>query len=416
MEQKPVRFPPMYPVRQLFETTSIDDIKDTVRQQLANLSIENQTRTGQSIALAVGSRGIHHLLTILVTLIEFLQARGLKPFIIPAMGSHGGATAEGQVEVLRQLGITESAVGVSIIADMDVVELGTLDSGAKVFMAKQALEADQLIVVGRVKPHTAFRGDVESGLCKMLVIGCGKQKGAATMHKFGLTASIIPAAEMILEQAPVLGGLAVVENAYGAVHTLAIVPPQEFIQTDKKLLKIARRLLPSLPLEDLDILVVDEIGKNISGAGIDPNVTGFWRRDGGPKKPDFRTVIVLDITPQSNGNATGIGMADLTTRRVIDKISSPVTYANALTSGLFRTVRLPMALDNDLAVIRTALDQVREPKQLRMVRIMNTLRLETFWATKAVLPELQQQAGLVVDDTPLELQFDTEGRLLAFRH
>ena len=414
MAKQPVRFPPMYPVRQLFDTTSIDDIEETVRQQLGKLNIDNKTRPGQSIAIAVGSRGIHALLPIVVTLIDYLQARGLKPFVMPAMGSHGGATVEGQVEVLRQLGITESAVGAAIIADMDVIQLGTLASGAKVFMARQAVEADQLMVVGRIKPHTAFRGEVESGLCKMLVIGCGKQKGAATMHKYGLGDSIIPAAEMLLKEAPVLGGLAVVENAYGAMHTLTAVPPEAFVQTDKELLKIARRLLPALPLEDLDILVVDEIGKNISGGGLDSNVTGSWRRDGGPRKPDYRTVIVLDLTSQSHGNATGIGLADLTTRRVIDKIDMPATYANALTAGYFRTVMLPMALENDLAVIQAALDQVREPQQLRMVRIINTLRLETFWATKAVLPELQQQSGVVVDDDPLELQFNAEGRLLAF--
>jgi len=416
MDEKHPLFPPLYPVRQSFDTRSISNVRAAVRQQLEYLNIQKKTRTGQNIAVAVGSRGIHQLPTILVTLIEYLQSMGLKPFIIPAMGSHGGATAKGQAQVLRDLGITESAVGAPIVSNMDTVLQGRLESGAEVYLAKDALEADHLVVINRVKLHTVLRTEVGSGLCKMLAVGCGRQKGAANLHKYGLAASIEPAARMILAKAPVLGGLAIVENASGGTHTIKAALPDEFIEVDKALLRLSRRLFPKIPLDDLDILVVDEMGKNISGAGIDPNVVGFWRRDGGPRQPDYRVLLVLDLTPQSHGNAMAIGMADLTTRRVIDKIDLSATYTNALTSGILRGARLPMALENDQAAVAAALEQVPAPDRVRMVRIVNTLSLETFWATEAVLPELREQEGITIDDMPLTFQFDTEGRLLGFRH
>ena len=408
-----VTFPVMYRVRQRQDATSIENVAEAVGRELARCKLENKVRAGQTAAVAVGSRGIHDLAAIVSAAIRHLKDLGLKPFVIPAMGSHGGATAEGQAEVLHDLGITESAVGAPVVSNMDAVALGRLESGAEVYFARDALEADHLVVINRVKPHTILRGDVESGLCKMLAVGCGRQQGAANMHKYGLAASIVPAARMILEQAPVLCGLAIVENASEQTHTIRSALPNEFVNVDRELLREAKRLFPQIPLDDLDILVVDEMGKNISGAGIDPNVVGFWRQDGGPRKPDYRILIVLDLTPQSHGNALSIGMADLTTRRVIDKIDLKATYTNALTSGLLSGARLPMALENDRAVLAAALSQVPQPDRVRMVRIVNTLSLETFWATEAVLSELREQAGIVVDDTPLALEFDDEGRLLA---
>ena len=409
-----VTFPVMYRVRQRQDATSVKDVAGAVGRELARCKLEDNLRAGQTAAVAVGSRGIHDLVIIVSAAIRHLRDLGLKPFIIPAMGSHGGATAEGQTQVLHELGVTESAVGAPVVSNMDAVSLGRLESGAEVYFARDALEADHLVVINRVKPHTVVRGDVESGLCKMLTVGCGKQKGASNMHKYGLAASIVPAARMILEQAPVLCGLAVVENASGGTHTIKAALPHEFVDVDRELLLEAKRLFPRIPLDDLDILVVDEMGKNISGAGIDPNVVGFWRRDGGPRKPDYRILIILDLTPQSHGNAMSIGMADLTTRRVIDKIDFKATYTNALTSGILSGARLPLALENDRAVMAAALSQVPQPDQVRMVRIVNTLSLETLWATEAVLSELRAQEGIMVDDTPLALEFDAEGRLLAF--
>jgi len=404
----------MYRIQQRFDTTSIGDVPEAVRRGFSRLDIGKNVQPGQRVAVTAGSRGIDNLTTITATVVECLRNMWLKPFILPAMGSHGGATAEGQVKLLGELGITESSGGAPIISTMDVISLGSLDSGAEVFMSKDALEADHLVVINRVKPHTAFRSEVESGLCKMLAVGCGKHEGALNMHKFGLAASIIPAARIILEKAPVLCGLAIVENSADRTHTMRFALPEQFVEIDRELLELAWKFLPGIPLEELDILVVDEMGKNISGAGIDPNVVGFWRREGGSRKPDYRTIIVLDLTPQSDGNALGIGLTDLTTRRVMDKVNIQATYANALTTGIWGSVRLPIALENDRAVLETALSHVSDLDHVRMVRIVNTLHLENFWATEALLPELREKESLIVDETPYQLQFDDEGRLRSF--
>jgi len=316
--------------------------------------------------------------------------------------------------VLAELGITKASVGTPIVSNMDVVSLGRLDSGAEVFFAKDALDADHIVVVNRVKPHTAFRSEIESGLCKILAVGCGRQKGASNMHKFDLAKTILPAAKMIIEKAPVLCGLAVTENAVGGTHSMKLARPEEFPDVDREFLKVAWSLFPKLPLDDLDVLVVDEMGKDVSGAGMDPNVIGFWRREGGPRKPDYRTLVVLDLTAQSHGNATGIGMADLTTRRMIDKIDVNATYMNALTSGVLRSARMPISLENDKAALKAALDRSPDPLGVRMVRITNTASLETFWATEAVLSELRKKDKITVEETPLQLEFSDDGRLLPF--
>lgn len=407
-------FPPLYRIQQQFDVTSIKDVAKAVRDEFAGFTPGVETRPGQSVAVGVGSRGTHDLMTLVATVVECLQAIRLEPYVIPAMGSHGGATGEGQAQVLAELGITKASVGTPIVSNMDVVSLGRLDSGAEVFFAKDALDADHIVVVNRVKPHTAFRSEIESGLCKILAVGCGRQKGASNMHKFDLAKTILPAAKMIIEKAPVLCGLAVTENAVGGTHSMKLARPEEFPDVDREFLKVAWSLFPKLPLDDLDVLVVDEMGKDVSGAGMDPNVIGFWRREGGPRKPDYRTLVVLDLTAQSHGNATGIGMADLTTRRMIDKIDVNATYMNALTSGVLRSARMPISLENDKAALKAALDRSPDPLGVRMVRITNTASLETFWATEAVLSELRKQDKITVEETPLQLEFSDDGRLLPF--
>jgi len=409
-----MNYPLLYRIQQRFDMASIQDVPGMVRREFSRLDVGKNVQPGQRVAVTAGSRGIDNLIPITATVVECLRNVGLKPFLLPAMGSHGGATAEGQVKLLSELGITESSIGAPITSTMDVISLGTVDSGAEVFISKDVLEADHLVLINRVKPHTAFRGEVESGLCKMLTVGCGKHEGALNMHKFDLAASIIPAARIILEKAPVLCGLAIVENSADRTHTMRFALPEQFVEIDRELLKLAWKFLPGIPLEELDILVVDEMGKNISGAGIDPNVVGFWRREGGPRKPDYRTIIVLDLTPQSDGNALGIGLTDLTTRRVIDKVNIQATYANALTTGIWGSVRLPIALENDRAVLETALSHVSDLDHVRMVRIVNTLHLENFWATEALLPALREKESLIVDETPVQLRFDEEGRLHSF--
>jgi hypothetical protein len=405
-------FPPMYRIQQRFEEKSIDDVAGAVREAFANFDFTAKIKSGDKVAVGVGSRGTHDLKVLVKATVECLKVMQLKPYIIPAMGSHGAATGEGQAQVLAELGISEDAMGVPVVSGMQTASLGRVVSGAEVFFAKDALAADHIVVINRVKPHTAFRGEVESGLCKILAVGCGRQKGAANMHKFDLGKTIVPAAEMIIEKAPVLCGLAVTETAAGASHSLKLAKPEEFAGVDREFLKIAWNLLPRLPMDDLDVLLVDEMGKNVSGAGMDPNVIGFWRREGGERKPDYRILVVLDLTPESHGNATGIGMADLTTRRLVDRIDYEATYMNAFTSGVFRSVRIPITLENDRSALETALNRSADPRGVRLVRIVNTGVLETFWATEAVLPELQGRANIVVDQTPLEFNFNDDGRLL----
>jgi hypothetical protein len=272
--------------------------------------------------------------------------------------------------------------------------------------------ADHLMVINRVKPHTAFRSEVESGLCKMLAVGCGRQRGALNMHKYDLGRTIVPAAEFILGKIPVLAGLAVTETASGETHSIRLARSDEFVKTDQELLKDAWDLLPRLPIDDLDLLIVDEMGKNISGAGMDPNVIGFWRREGGERRPDYRCLIVLDLTDASHGNAHGIGMADLITRRVLDRVDLKATYLNALTSGVLRSGRIPVPMDDDRQAVEQALNMLPRTSDVRVARIRNTSSLGTFWVSRALLPELSAKPGLSVVEFPLDLVFDASGRLL----
>lgn len=407
-------YPKMYRIRQRFDAATIEDVAATITDEFERNNISQRVSPGGRVAVAVGSRGIHDLQLIVSTTVDCLKHLGLKPFIVPAMGSHGGATDEGQEAVLHHLGISETSVGAPIVSHMDVISLGRLDNGAEVFISKDIAEADHLVVINRVKPHTAFRSDVESGLCKMLAVGCGKHQGALNMHKFGLGASIKPAAEVILKKIPVLCGLAIVENSLDLPHTIRLALPENFIEIDRRLLEVGRKLLPRIPVDSLDVLIVGELGKNISGGGIDPNVIGFWRREGGVREPDYRTLVLLDITEQSHGNALGIGMVDLTSKRVMDKVDLKVTYTNALTTGIWRAVRLPMALENDQAVMDAVLFHAVDVSKIRMGRIVNSLSLEYLWVTREVLEELKTNDSIEIDETPLTIDFDTEGRMLPF--
>ncbi|MCE5241992.1 MAG: nickel-dependent lactate racemase [Desulfobacteraceae bacterium] len=407
-------YPRMYRIRQRFDNFTIADVSAAVREEFARVDLSRRVRPGQRVAVAVGSRGIDRLPAMVATTVECLREMGLEPFVVPAMGSHGGATDEGQAEVLRHMGISQETVHAPVVSHMEVVSLGRLDNGADVFVSRDIAETDHVVVINRVKPHTAFRSDVESGLCKMLAVGCGKHLGALSMHKFDLGESIQPAARMILERTPVLCGLAILENSLDRTHAVRMALPDEFVDVDRSLLQRARTLLPRIPVEALDILIVNEMGKDISGGGIDPNVVGFWRRYGGPRTPDYRTVIVLDITEKSDGNAVGIGMADLTTERVRSRIDLEKTYTNALTTGIWASVRLPIVLRDDRAALDAGLAHVTDLRKVRMARILNSLSLETLWVSEQVVKELTGRAGIEIDDSPIAIAFDSEGRLLPF--
>ncbi|OBQ52101.1 nickel pincer cofactor-dependent isomerase, group 22 [Halodesulfovibrio spirochaetisodalis] len=404
-------YPTFYDVEQTFETSRIDNIAKAVDTAFASFD-SSTVKPEATVGITVGSRGIDRIVPLLHAVVRNLKSIGLRPFIIPSMGSHGGSTAEGQTAILAKLGITEESAGCPIVSSVETVSLGLLDEGAEVFVAKDALEADYVFVMNRVKPHTLFHGEVESGLCKMLAIGLGKPRGADNLHNFPLEKVIKPAALRILEHINLLAGLAVVENAVEKLHTLKLCTSNEVVSTDSSLLSISAAILPRIPVETLDLLIIDEMGKNISGTGMDTNVIGAWRRMAGERKPEYKTLVVLNLTPQSQGNAHGIGMADLIPKRLADSIDPAATYANSLTTGVWASGRMPITLATDKAVIDAAL--AKAPTTLRAVRITNTLSLQHFWATEAVFSDLKTAGATVHPDKTNTLTFDSTGTLMPF--
>ncbi|WP_430735539.1 lactate racemase domain-containing protein [Halodesulfovibrio aestuarii] len=404
-------YPIFYDVEQTFETSQLDDIAQTVDTVFASFD-SSSVKQNARIGITVGSRGIDRIVPLLQAVVRNLKIMGLRPFIIPSMGSHGGSTAEGQTAILAKLGITEESAGCPIVSSIETVSLGTLNEGAEVFVAKDALEADYIFVMNRVKPHTLFHGEVESGLCKMLAIGLGKPRGADNLHNFPLEQVIKPAALRILENITLLAGLAVVENAVEQLHSIRLCTPEDIVKTDSALLSVSSALLPRIPVDSLDLLIIDEMGKNISGTGMDTNVIGTWRRMAGERKPEYKTLVVLNLTPQSQGNAHGIGMADLIPQRLADSIDPTATYANSLTTGVWASGRLPITLPTDKAVIDAAL--AKAPEHIRAVRITNTLSLQHFWATEAVLDDLAMAGATIHLPCSHPLEFDDAGTLQPF--
>ncbi|MCX6649183.1 MAG: lactate racemase domain-containing protein [Candidatus Bathyarchaeota archaeon] len=415
-------FPRMVEARQIFDQPRLDDYVTEIRRQLNSKGLAKKVKTGQKIAITAGSRGIANIPEILRTVVEEVKAAGGEPFLIPAMGSHGGATSHGQVEALRSLGITEESVCAPIVSSMEVDKIGEI-KGTPVYVDRNALRADGIIVVGRVKPHTDFKGEIESGLMKMMAIGLGKQKGAEMIHHNlyeGYHTLLPAAARLIMEKAPILMGLALLENARHETCKVVALEPEEFEAAELKLLKEAKALLPRLPFKELDVLVVEEIGKNISGVGMDTNVTGrFWmpgESDSEAAKID--KLVVLDLSPETHGNAIGIGLADLTTRRVFDKIDYPSTYVNCLTQGTCATGKVPLWLPNDRDAIDTALRVIGpiDRAKARMMVIKNTQELEHIWISESLAEAVKKDKKLAKKiellGEPREVQFDVLGTLI----
>ena len=394
----------------------IEDISAAVHEQMQLADAQHMFQAGQRIAVGVGSRGIGRLPEIVAALIRELRALGTDPFIIPTMGSHGGATAEGQRDVLTHLGVTPESVGAPIESQMEAVEIGRAADGTAVRLDRLALAADGIVFVARVKPHTAFRGTYESGLAKMIAIGLGKQAGAAACHArgFGEMARMVPAlAEVALARAPIRFGLAVLENAHDQPYKLFVVPANQIMEREPELLKEARLAMPHIPFSSLDVLVIDEIGKNISGDGADPNITGRYPTPFASGGPEVNKQVVLDLSDSSDGNANGVGTADFTTARLAHKMDLGRTYPNALTSTVPGPVALPMVLPSDRLAFAAALLTCnavdREP---RLMRIKNTLQLDEFWVSTGLLGDVSQNPTLHIIEGPCPLQFDQEGNLV----
>ncbi|WP_294149032.1 lactate racemase domain-containing protein [uncultured Clostridium sp.] len=410
--------PPMIRVRQNFSGRRIRDVERETLDTLRRLPLENIE--DKRIAITAGSRRIANLPEILRILGGFLCSRGARPFIVPAMGSHGEATADGQAEVLKQLGITEESTGMEIISDMETVCLGITDGGCRIYCGKTAAEADGIVVCGRIKPHTSISGIIESGLCKMMVVGLGKHKGAAEFHRQGYSslAEILPeGGRLFLRKAPVLFGLGIVENACDETMEIEAMMPGRLLEREAALLQLARRNMPRFLVDEIDVLIVDQLGKDISGGGMDPNITG---RAITPL-PRFPTVpvhciVVLGITVPSHGNANGIGAADLTTCRVAESINFNAMYTNILTSGAYMAAKLPVILKDDETAIRAAAccTPKRGKKYVKMVHIRDTLHLSEIEISDNYLEEIKNEARIEVLSAPEQLKFDGEGRIVSF--
>jgi hypothetical protein len=411
-----VPLPRMALVHHEMETPlALADPIETLRRELTERSVRESIQPGASVAIGVGSRGISHLPEIVSLLVEQIRTWGADPFIVPTMGSHGGATADGQTEVLAHLGVTEKQVGAPIRSSMDVVMLGETVDGAPVYLDRHMSQADAIVFVARVKPHTAFRGPYESGLAKMVAIGLGKQAGAAATHAlgFGEMARKVPEmAALALARAPIRFGVAVLENAHDKPFKIAVVPASKIFDIEPGLLEEARSAMPRIPFEEFDVLVIDRIGKNISGDGADPNITGRYPTVHANGGPSVNKQVVLDLATGSAGNANGIGTADFTTARVARKMDLGQTYPNALTSTVARPVALPMVLPSDrMAIAAAVLTCNAVGREIRLVRIVDTLHLENLWVSEGLLANREGSGGLRVEKGACEFSFDSNGDL-----
>jgi len=414
---KDVPFPKMVKISQQFPTEELADVPSVLRAELDASGQLARIKPGMRIAIAAGSRGVAQISALVRTTVEEVKKRGGVPFVFPAMGSHGGATAEGQADVLAHLGITEQSIGCPIISSMEVVEISRLPNGLPVYIDKNAYNSDGIVLINRIKPHTAFRGPNESGLVKMIAIGLGKQKGAETCHSYGFKhmAVHVPAmAREAIAKAPIFFGIGTVENAYDHVAKIVVVGADNLIETDRKLLVEAKASMPSIGFSPIDVLVIDEIGKDISGDGMDPNITGRYPTPYPTGGPEVTKMVVLDLTEKTNGNANGVGSADFTTRRLVNKADYKAMYANGITSTVVRPTAIPMTLDNDSEAIRAAVKTSNAPdfSNVRLVRIKNTLHLGEFMISESLLDEARAMPNVTILSDPFEMKFDAEGNFI----
>lgn len=414
---KDIPIPKMAKVKVHFDSHQIEDLGSELWAKLQQEHIRQTVKPGMQIAVAVGSRGLDRIVELTAVTVKALKEAGAEPFIVPSMGSHGGATAEGQREVLAHLGVTEESVGCEIRSSMEVVQLGELPNGLPVYLDRYAAAADGIVVINRVKPHTAFRGPVESGIMKMISIGLGKQKGAEACHQLGFKymAENVPAmAKLIMQQKPVLFGVATVENAFDKVAVVEVLTPEEIIAKEVDLQKKAKELLPKLFFDQLEVLVIDQIGKNISGDGMDPNITGRYPTPYAHGGPDVNKIVVLDLTPQTEGNANGVGTADFTTQRLVDKTDLEVTYANGLTSTVVAPTKIATTLPNDREAIQAAIKtcNILDFNQAKLVRIKNTLVLGEIEVSEALFDYVRDHPSMELCSDPYDFSFDEHGNLI----
>ncbi|NWF92984.1 MAG: DUF2088 domain-containing protein [Syntrophaceae bacterium] len=405
-------------ISQVLEGKKIENIPEEISKEFEKIGLTERIKPGMQIGITVGSRGIKNIVLIINCVIEEVRRRGGIPFILTAMGSHGGATAEGQRRVLENYGITEKTMGVPIKSSMDVVELGRLENGLPVYFDKLAFEADGIVVVNRIKVHTAFKSVIESGLCKMLSVGLGNHKGASLVHYLGvkgLRDYMVDFAKVILEKAPVLCGLGILENAYDDTYRMAAALPEDFVRVDMELLKECKRIMPSLPVSDLDILIIEEIGKNISGTGMDTNIVGGIReyRQGEYDPPKIKKIILLDLSKGAEGNALGIGLADLITKKLYDKIDFRATYENTITTTFLERAKIPIICNTEEEAFQIALKTIWNlpGTKPRIIIIRNTLMLDELYVSESIWQEIKSRSNIRPGGDWETLRFDHQGNL-----
>ncbi len=412
--------PRMLRVKQKFEAPTLEDIPAAVRAEVQSLALDSKVTAGESVAISVGSRGIANIAQIIKSLVEELRVLGLEPFLVPAMGSHGGGVAEAQQAIIEGYGVTEEYTGAPIKASMETVQVGETEDGVPVFFDKYAYEADHVAVVGRIKPHTDFVGEIESGLHKMMLIGLGKHKGAALYHQaivhYSFDRIIRSVGQTVIDKCGVLLGLGLVENQYDKTALIKGVGAEELVEREKELLVLAKKWMPRLPFETVDLLIVDEIGKNISGAGMDTNVVGrkFHDNHAAEKEyPKVTRILVRGLTEETHGNASGIGTAEYAHKRAIEEMDREITYINCMTGNHPSGAHIPLYFDTDRICIDRALETVGlvEPENAKVVRIHNTLELAEVLVSEAYLPEVEKRDDLEVIGEAKDMPFDANGDL-----
>lgn len=405
-------------VRQQLPSEHIANPRAETYQRLVQSGLLDHLNHGDKIAITAGSRGIRASVDLLTGVVEAVKHFGGDPFVVPAMGSHGGATAEGQVEILKRLGITEETIRAPVRATMNTEALGAAATGAIAHLDEIAAQADGIIVLARIKTHPENASGVASGLLKMVTVGLGKQHGAQQAHTNGLWESVKAVPKLTLAKARIIAGVAVVENGFQQPVHIEIAAPryEEFFEADKRLLELAKPHVAKIPFSTIDLLVVDQLGKNVSGTGMDLNVIGDWRLKGGAREPDYKRIVVLSLTPESLGNGLGIGLADFTTERFLNDYDPHVTYVNLLTAtepGVVNTREgpPPLALPSDREAVEVGLFSSLAPEQPRVCRIRSTAALDELWVSAPLLNEAEQNSKLTVDGPLAPLEFDRAGNL-----
>ena len=420
---KDVEIPKMFYARQTFPRESItaEQIPAVVAQQMSQPQFDEKIKPGMQIAITAGSRGIRNVNVITKAIVDYVKSKGATPFIVPAMGSHGGATAEGQVEMLASFGITPEAMGCEIRSSMEVVDLGTSSRGKRVVLDKNAYESDGIIVSCRLKPHNAFRGTHESGPCKMMTVGLGKQVGASVVHKDGMGKiglNIPDMAAVVLEKAPILFAIPCIENAYDETCKIEAILPENILEREAELLKFAFSNMPKLIVGKADVLVVDEIGKNYSGTGVDPNITGTFSTEFAHGGLDVQRTCFLNLSEVSHGNALGVGLASAITKKIFDEMDVEKMYPNCLTSTVLKSACIPCVVADDKEAIQLCIKTLNatEGPEPRVVRIPNSLHIGTIMLSEAYYADVVvgKYEGVEALSEPAELVFDESDNVAPF--